>query len=76
VTVLRSVASFLGGIAQSTAGFDPFAVARTVMTPGRTIKNMAAEFERMASPAIETELRRWPRQPLDDIRNVNKLDSN
>jgi hypothetical protein len=60
----------LAGIAGASSGFDPFAIARSVMTRGRSVKDMAAEFQRRATVALQVELRRWKNDPRETPQGI------
>jgi hypothetical protein len=63
----------LAGIAQSTADFDAMMLARRVIKPGRSLQDMASDFQRTAQPAIETEVRRWKSPPGERAEGVPGL---
>jgi hypothetical protein len=63
----------LAGIAHSTAEFDAMALARQVIKPRASLKEMAVAFQRVARPAIQKELRRWKAAPGETAEGIPGL---
>lgn len=63
----------LAGISRSTRSFDAMATANRVMVPGLSLKEMASRFQRLAEPAIQAELRRWPNTPGETAEGIPGL---